>query len=83
MAGQGKDTGSDTSSISLTNGYYTEDEYSLKFQAGAGGNTYQFRITNAGAALDNYTATPSISPGAVSILQIKGGLRVKGTMRVK
>jgi len=83
MAGQGKDTGSDTSSISLTNGYYTEDEYSLKFQAGAAGNTYQFRITNAGVALDSYNISPSISPGAVSILKVQGGLRVKGTMRVK
>ncbi len=66
-AGQGKDTGSDTTQISLTGSYYTEDEYSLKFQAAAASKTYQFRITNAGVVLDTYTATPSIIPTAVAI----------------
>ncbi len=61
MAGQGKDTGSDTSSISLTNAYNTEDEYSLILQSGAAGHAYTFRITNAGVALDTYTVTPAIN----------------------
>jgi len=60
-AGQGKDAGSDTSQISLTNGYYTEDEYSLILQATAAGHSYQFRISNAGTALDTYTVTPAIN----------------------
>ena len=60
-AGQGKDTGSDTSSISLTNAFYTEDEYSLILQSAAAGHSYQFRITNAGTALDTYTVTPAIN----------------------
>ena len=84
-AGQGKDTGSDTSQISLTNAYYTEDEYSLRFQTGASGNTYQLRITNAGVALNTYSQTPSISPGAVAttVLKIKGVLRAKGGLKIK
>ncbi len=61
QAGQGKDTGSDTTSISLTNGNYTEDEFSLILQSTAGGNAFQFRITNAGTVLDTYTVTPTIS----------------------
>jgi hypothetical protein len=79
-AGQGKDTGSDTSSISLANGYYTEDEYSLKFQAGASGNIYEFRITNAGVALDSYSVTPSTGSSA---LKVKGGLQIKGGFKIK
>lgn len=60
-AGQGKDTSSDTSSLSLTNAYNTEDEYSLILQSAAAGHAYQFRITNAGTALDTYTVTPAIN----------------------
>ena len=61
MAGQGKDTGSDTSSISLTNAFYTEDEYSLILQPDAAGHGYTFRITNEGSALNTYTVTPAIN----------------------
>ena len=61
IAGQGKDTGSDTTQISLTNGYNVEDEWCLQFQSGAFGHTYQFRVTNAGATLDTYTVTPSLA----------------------
>ena len=84
-AGQGKDTGSDTSQISLTNAYYTEDEYSLRFQTGASGNTYQLRITNAGVALDTYSQTPSITPGAVAttVFKIKGAFKTKGGLKIK
>ena len=51
IAGQGKDTGSDTSPLSLNANYYTEDEYALSFQDAASGNSYAFRITDAGTAL--------------------------------
>jgi|GEM_PF-5110908 hypothetical protein len=60
-AGQGKDTGSDTSSLSLTNGYNVEDEYSLILQSGAAGHSYSFRITNAGTVLDTYSVTPTVN----------------------
>ncbi len=61
QAGQGKDTSSDTSSLSLTNGNYTEDEYSLILQSTASGHSYSFRITNSGTALDTYSVTPAIN----------------------
>jgi hypothetical protein len=62
IAGQGKDTGATTSSVSLTNNYYTEDEYSLIFQSAAAGHTYQFRVSNNGTALNVYSQIPSITP---------------------
>lgn len=65
-AGQGKDSGSDTTQISLGANYYVEDEWSLKFQSQAAGHSYQFRVSNAGSALDSYDKTPSISPNAAS-----------------
>jgi len=64
MAGQGKESGSDTTQISLTNAYYVEDEWCIKFQAAAEGHSYQFRVTNAGSALSVYTITPTIIPAA-------------------
>ena len=82
-AGQGKDTGSDTSSISLANGYYTEDEYSLKFDSGANGNTYQFRITNVGTPLTTYASIPTVSAGVTSLLRIKSPLHIKAPFSVK
>jgi|GEM_PF-3074459 len=62
IAGQGKDTSSDTSSLTLAEGNYFEDEYSLNFQSAAVGHTYQFRISKAGVALNIYLQTPSVSP---------------------
>ena len=61
-AGKGKDTASDTTQISLTNGYNVEDEWCLQFQSTAQTHSYQFRVTNAGTALTTYTVTPTISP---------------------
>ncbi len=60
-AGQGKDTSSDTSVITIETSINTEDEYSLILQSTAAGHSYQFRITNAGTALTTYTVTPQIS----------------------
>ena len=83
-AGQGKDTGSDTSLVSLGASHYTEDEFAIKFQATASGKTYQFRITNAGTALDGYLAIPTIAPGTLpSLLKMEGVLHVKGGLGVK
>ncbi len=86
-AGQGKDTGSDTTQISLTNAYFVEDEYALKFESSADGHYYQFRISNAGSALDTYTKTPLISFTSITgseSLRIKGSgtLKVEGSGRI-
>lgn len=59
--GYGKDTSSDATNLSLTNGNYTEYEYALILQPGAAGNSYQFRLTNTGTPLDTYTVTPTIN----------------------
>ncbi len=64
--GQGKDTGSETTQISLSNSYYLEDEFSLVLTSGASGHSYQLRITNGGTPLDVYNATPSIN-GTVGV----------------
>jgi len=60
VAGQGKDTGADASTVSITNVYYIEDEYSLLFMAGAAGHTYTFRIYSTDAALTTYDQTPTV-----------------------
>jgi len=61
VPGQGKDTSSDTSVVSLGASSYTEDEYAIILEASAAGHSYQFRITNAGTPLDNYVVFPSIN----------------------
>ena len=70
--GDGKDTGSDAESISLSADYYAEDEYALKFESDAVGKTYQFRITNAGTVLDTYSKTPSITVADASTACFNG-----------
>ena len=67
----------------MTDGYYTEDEYAVKFEAGANNKTYKFRITNAGTLLTTYSVTPSVSVGVTTIMQINGGMILKGGMIVK
>jgi len=62
QAGKGKQSGSDTTSLSLTNGNYTEDEWSVIFQSTASGHAYQFRVTNAGVIIQGYLVTPTIAP---------------------
>lgn len=65
VAGQGKDTGSTTTSASIAVGSYTEDVWSLIFDATALDDTaYQFRVTNAGTILDNYTVNPTVTAQA-------------------
>lgn len=70
QAGQGKDTGSTTSSISLTatafgNDNYTEDEWSLIFDSSALNDTdYHFRITNSGTVLDTYAVDAIVNAAA-------------------
>lgn len=88
MAGQGiMNQDSDTSSISLTNAYYTEDEYALKFETGAQGKIYQFRLVNYvnpnNVAYDVYTVIPTIFAGPVNVFDIKGAFHVKGVLHVK
>ncbi len=78
-AGQGKESGSDTSSISLTNAYNTEDEYSFAFQTGAASKTYQFRISNAGVALTTYTQTPQMAVASAPTVTTSAATGVTAT----
>jgi hypothetical protein len=59
-AGQAKDAGATSSSVTLNSGYYREWEWNIRFAAAAAGKTYQFRITNNGAALTTYNSTPQV-----------------------
>jgi len=68
VAGQGKDIDSDTSKLSLVNGKYLEDEYSLVFLNSSLGHTYRFRITNLGNQLYSYEVTPIIIPESVDLV---------------
>ncbi|MBU4216903.1 prepilin-type N-terminal cleavage/methylation domain-containing protein [Candidatus Parcubacteria bacterium] len=61
-ASQIKDTGSQTSALTLTSSDFTEIEYSLEADGSASEKTYCFRLTNAGATTQfNYIEYPEIS----------------------
>jgi len=82
-AGQGKDTGSDTSQISLAASYYTEDEYALKFESSADNHYYQFRITNSGIELDTYSQMPTITFRGAGLRIKDSSLRINnGSLRI-
>lgn len=54
-----KDTSSQTANITLTSTQFVEAEYSITSTASATeGNTYCFRLTNAGTAIETYTVYP-------------------------
>ncbi len=54
-----KDTSSQTGNITFTSGQFTELEYAIEPTVGAPqGNTYCFRLTDAGTPLRNYTNYP-------------------------
>jgi len=56
-----------TGSISLVENQYTENEYMIKATSNAlMGNTYCFRVTNVGAALDNYDIYPELTIAGIS-----------------
>jgi len=61
VAGQGKESGSDTTSAELDADERVEDEWCLQFQPGASGHSYDFRVTDAGTPLDIYTETLTMS----------------------
>lgn len=61
QAGQGKQSASDTSSITLATSSNVEDEWCVQFQATAAGHSYQLRPTNAGTPLTG-TLNPTIAP---------------------
>ena len=49
-------------------GHYREWLWNIRFAAAAAGNTYQFRITNNGAAFYPYSATPQVQVSASSVI---------------
>jgi hypothetical protein len=57
-----KDVSSQTGSISLSTSEFVELEYAVKaLPAVAAGTTYCFRVTDGGAALDNYSVYPEVT----------------------
>ena len=71
QAGQGKESGSQTSVGTLAASYNTEDEWNIVFGTAAiAGQAYEFRITNQGTALDAYTkyGTATVFAAGPSIL---------------
>lgn len=56
-----------TGSISLVENQYVENEYMIKATSNAlMGNTYCFRVTNAGTALNSYTIFPELTIAGIS-----------------
>ncbi len=68
-----KDTSSQTGSLTLSNTQYVELEYSIiASSTAADGNTYCFRLTDAGTPLKTYTVYPSITITADVNLSVSG-----------
>ena len=70
MAGQLKDTGNTTTSITLASNRFTEIEYSVQATANAtAGGDYCFRLYNAtgSAVLNGYTYAQARVSGATAI----------------
>lgn len=65
VAGQVKDTGNQTTGITLTTSQFTEIEYSIKPTSNAvATEIYCFRVTNAGSTTNfNYTVYPELTVG--------------------
>jgi len=56
-----------SANLSLVENQYTENEYIIKTTSNAlMGNTYCFRVTNAGVALNNYNIYPEITLAGIS-----------------
>lgn len=53
-------------SITIASGNYTEVAWCMQFNSALAnsGQTYQFRVTNNGVALDSYTNTPTVTIGS-------------------
>jgi hypothetical protein len=60
-AGQAKDAGATSSNVMLNINGYREWEWNIQFAPEAVGNTYQFRVTNAGTLLTTYAVTPQVT----------------------
>lgn len=56
-----EDPSNQTGNISLASSQFTEVEYNFQLTAFATQNSYCFRTTNAGTALDNYTKVPELT----------------------
>lgn len=67
VAGQGKDAGNPTSSVSLSTSQYTEDEWSLKFETAAIGHTYQFGHDDI---IFTWDVTPVITPVSPAVAPV-------------
>jgi hypothetical protein len=59
-AGQGKDTGNETTELQINAGYQTEDEFCIKFWPEAAGYEVELRVTDEGFGFDSYGANASI-----------------------
>ena len=71
IPGQAKDVGIQVAPITLSNGQFTELEYAIAATTTAiNGQTYYFRVTNAGTAIDTYTIYASASIGGANLTQI-------------
>jgi hypothetical protein len=68
-AGRIWDDENDSDTVTITTDDYTELEWCLKFSSTASG-TFQFRVTDGGAALTTYTQTPTITAAAGVTLAI-------------
>jgi len=71
VAGQSKDTGDQTSGITLTSTEFTEIEYSIQATTTAtNGATYCFRLTNVGAVLNTYSVYPEITTASAAVVSV-------------
>ena len=73
LAGQAKDTGNQTAGILLADTDFTELEYSITATTTAiGGQTYYFRVSNAGADLNTYAIYASATVAGVTAPSVFG-----------
>ncbi|KKT38937.1 MAG: Secreted protein [Candidatus Collierbacteria bacterium GW2011_GWF2_44_15] len=79
-----EDPSNTSGSITIDTNYYTEVEYVFQAASSAGGNTYCFRVSNAGTALDTYTKYAEISVTAggavISVVLDTDGSITYGTL---
>lgn len=61
VAGKLVSNTSNSATVTLTSGQFTEIEYAVQPNANAINSSYCFRVTNAGAALDSYSQYPILN----------------------
>lgn len=74
VAGKLVSNTSNSATVTLTSGQFTEIEYAIQPNANATNSAYCFRVTNAGTALDNYANYPILNinypPSAPTIYSV-------------